>query len=202
MPIKLDQYAITLTADTTANRPSAAAGLLRYNTSIGIVEGYDSISAWRPVAGVLHTHHFEDATRNISLSEAATGTILSFTFDKKYANSYLIIKGMAPSAYAWSYQSGEYIEIAGSRKYEACHFVSPFEQDYDGRYGGSYINGIWTDILTTGTKTVTYGWSAANGGSNRPGAQVNPDQQSPRTWARTTIIDIYEVDPASVSNIT
>jgi hypothetical protein len=204
--VKLDASAVLLPADTTGNRPTAATGLLRYNTTKGNHEFYDSLSSWRPMGGVLHTHHFEDATRNIYInngSDTGSGTVLSFDFTKRYADSYIIIRGVSPVSGQYSYQSGEYIDIAGTRKYEACHYLSPFaSMGDDGIYGGCWFNGIWTNILTTGAKTVTYGWSASNNAGNRPGIYANPDQRGPRSRSRTTVIDVYEIDPASLANIT
>lgn len=203
MPITLGNNYILLPVDSTANRPSATAGLMRYNSSIGTFEGYDAISTWRTMGGILHTHHFEDATRNIANSTGATGTMITFTFTKKFANSYLVAKGRAPHAGSYSYQTGEYLEIDGVRKYDATNYVSPWDSDLDGRYGQNTFNGMWTTINTTGTKTVTYGWSLANGSTGeRPADYVNPDQLSGRTQARTTIIDIFEIDPSVVTSIT
>jgi hypothetical protein len=204
--IKLDESAVLLPADTTANRPTAATGLLRYNTSKGNHEFYDSLNAWRPTGGVLHTHHFEDATRNIfnnGGTDIVTATVWSFDFTKRYADSFIIIRGHIPVSGQYSYQSGEYIEIAGTRKYEACHYLSPFASEGDdGRYGGCWVNAMWTNILTTGSKTVTYGWFSNDGAGQRPGIYTNPDQRGPRSRNRTTIIDIFEIDPASLANIT
>jgi hypothetical protein len=203
MPIKLGDNYILFPVDTTGNRPSSSAGLIRYNSSIGTFEGYDTISTWRAMGGILHTHHFEDATRNISLSNGSTGTCLTFTFTKKFANSYLVAKGRAPHAGQYSYQTGEYLEIDGVRKYEAANYISPWDTDLDSRYGQCTLNGMWTTITTTGSKTVTYGWSLANGSTGeRPGSYVNPDQLGARTRARTTIIDIFEIDPSVVTSIT
>lgn len=203
---KLDASAVLLPADTTGNRPTAATGLLRYNTTKGHHEFYDSLSAWRPFGGVLHTHHFEDATRNIQNnggSDVANGTVWTFDFTKRYADSYIVIRGHIPVSGQYSYQSGEYIDIAGTRKYEACHFLSPFaSQGDDNKYGGCWVNAMWTNILTTGTKTVTYGWSSSDGAGQRPAIWTNPDQRSARAQNRTTIIDVYEIDPASVASIT
>lgn len=41
---------ITIPSGTTAERPTASAGMIRYNTSMGLLEFYDG-SAWRPVTG-------------------------------------------------------------------------------------------------------------------------------------------------------
>ena len=42
-----DTGSVTLPSGTTAQRPSAASGQLRYNTSLGLTEFYDG-STWQP----------------------------------------------------------------------------------------------------------------------------------------------------------
>lgn len=202
---KLDSQAILVPADTTANRPTASAGMIRYNTSKGYYECYDSIATWRPIYGILYKHHFEDATRNITLSTGSSDTVaITFDFTKKYADSYIFLRGMLPVSGQYSYQSGEYVSIAGIRKYEACNYVSPPDsQGDDGQYGSMSICGVWTGLSTTGTKTVSIGWAPVSGGTGeRPGTYWNPDGRGGRARARTTIIDIYEVDPSIMNIIT
>ena len=40
----LGQRAVTLPTDTTANRPSAVVGMIRYNTTLGVIEYSDGTS--------------------------------------------------------------------------------------------------------------------------------------------------------------
>jgi hypothetical protein len=201
--IKLDESAVILPADTTANRPTAATGLLRYNTSKGNHEFYDSLSAWRPTGGVLHTHHFEDATRNISTSAGPNIVQISFSFTKRYASSFLVVRGTVPIQGTFSYQLGEYLEIGGTRKYEAANYMASFNDGDDAIYGTMSLFGIWTDQLSTGVKTVNIGWSSRSGEAGaRAGTWWNPDQRSARVQSRTTVIEIFEVDPGSITNIT
>ena len=195
-----------LPSGTTAQRPgSPAAGMMRDNTSLGYPEIYDTtLAAWKALGGVLFTHHFEDATRNIALSASADGTALTFDFNKRYAGSHLIVRGVSPVSGQYSYQSGEFMQIGSTRKYEAAHYISPpAGMGDEGIYGTCHWSGIWTDQNTTGTKTVRLGWAALNGSSGeRPGDIWNPDGRGGRARARTTIIDIYEVDPAQIASIT
>lgn len=204
--IVLGQQAVTFPADTTANRPgSSSAGMMRYNTSKGFYECYDSLATWRPLYTILYTHHFEDATRNITTNTGSADTVgISWTFTKKYADSYLVVRGMIPISGQYSYQAGEYVEIDGVRKYTGAHYVCPPDsQGDDGVYGYIAINGIWTTISTTGSKTVNFGWAPVSGGTGeKPALQWNPDGRSGRTRARTTVIDVFEIDPATISVIT
>lgn len=204
--IKLDAQSIILPADTTANRPgSPSAGMVRYNTSLGYVESYDSVGSWKSPDSILYVHHFEDDTRNISLSTTSTANIISFNITKKYAGSYLVLKGITPLDGTYSYQTGEYVEVGGTRKYEAAHFHPPFNGNGSGDYiyGSIFWDGIWTDQLTTGTKTINLGYNVRNAGSgNKWGDYANPDNRGGRARARTTVIEIYEVDPSSVTSIT
>jgi len=204
--VKLDAQTIILPADTTANRPgSPSSGMMRYNTSLGYVESYDSSGVWKSLDSVLYVHHFEDATRNISLSNTNAAVIISFDITKKYAGSYLVMKGITPLDGTYSYQTGEYAEIGGTRKYEAAHFHPPFNGNGSGDYiyGSIFWDGIWTDQLTTGTKTINLGYSVRDGGSgNRWADYANPENRGGRARSRTTVIEIYEVDPSSITNIT
>jgi len=203
-PTILQTQAITLPVDTTANRPTAVAGAMRYNSDLGWVEAYDSYGTWRSPDSILFVHHFEDATRNINTAGVGPAIVaISFTFTKKYASSYLVVKGTTPVQGEYSYQTGEYMEIAGTRKYEAANYMVSFNDGDDNIYGTISWNGIWTNINTTGSKTVNLGW---NSRSNEAGAGCgrwwNPDNRSARTRNRTTVVEIYEVDPGSITNIT
>jgi hypothetical protein len=199
----LGTQSITLPVDTTANRPTAVAGALRYNSDLGWGESYDSYGTWRSPDSVLFTHHFEDATRNIAVTLGPNIVPITFTFTKRYAASHLIVRGNVPISGNYSYQTGEYLEIGGTRKYEAANYMCAFNDGDDAIYGTMSLFGIWTDQLTTGSKTVNIGWSSRSGESGAGcGRHWNPDQRSGRTWARTTVIEIFEVDPGSITNIT
>lgn len=202
----LESQYIQLPADTTANRPaSPSVGMLRYNTSLGYIENYDVQGVWKSPDSILFVHHFEDATRNIALSNTNTANLISFNFTKKYAGSYLIVRGVTPVDGTYSYQTGEYMEIGGTRKYHAAHFMAPFNGNGSGDYiyGSCVWSGIWTDQLTTGTKTVNLGYNVRSGSTGeRWGDYINPDNRGGRARAHTTIIEIFEVDPAAVTSIT
>jgi len=190
---------------TTAQRPgSPAAGMMRDNTSLGYPEVYDTtLTAWKALGGILFTHHFEDATRNISVSTGSSDlVVISFDITKRYAGSTLVIVGRTPISGSYSYQTGEYMTIAGTRKYEAAHFVGAIDDDTDGRYGTVFWQGIFTGI-GSGSRTIGLGYAPRNGStSEQPGRSWNPTDLSARTRARTTVITVYEVDPASIASIT
>ena len=199
----LGTQAIILPVDTTANRPTAVAGAIRYNSDLGWVESYDSYGTWRSPDSVLFTHHFEDATRNISTSAGPNIVQISFSFTKRYASSFLVVRGTVPIQGTFSYQLGEYLEIGGTRKYEAANYMASFNDGDDAIYGTMSLFGIWTDQLSTGVKTVNIGWSSRSGEAGaRAGTWWNPDQRSARVQSRTTVIEIFEVDPGSITNIT
>jgi hypothetical protein len=201
----LGQQAVTMPADTTGNRPTASAGMIRYNTTTGLYECYDSLGSWRSLYTILYTHHFEDATRNITLSTGSSDIVgLSWSFTKQYANSYLIVRGMLPVSGQYSYQAGEYLEIAGTRKYTGAHYVSPPDSmGDDGIYSYLALNGIWTNINSTGSKTVNIGYAPTSGGTGeRPGTYWNPENRGGRARSRTTVIDIFEVDSSIIDVIT
>lgn len=190
---------------TTAQRPgSPAVGMVRNNTTLGYPEVYDgTISGWRAFSGILYTHSFADETRNIALSGGATGAPISFTFTKRFAGSYLLVAGFTPYIGQNSYQAGEYMEIGGTRKYEVAHHVAPpGGAGDDGQAATIFWHGLWTDQTTTGSKTVTLGWSSRGGSTEQPGNYWNPENRSARARSRTTQIVIYEVDPATVASIT
>jgi hypothetical protein len=202
-PTILQSQAITLPVDTTANRPTAVAGAMRYNSNLGWVEAYDSYGTWRSPDSVLFTHHFEDATRNISVPGTPNAVLISFTFTKRYASSFLVVRGTVPITGLASYQTGEYLEIGSTRKYEAANYMPSFNNGDDAIFGTMSLFGIWTDQVTTGSKTVNIGWSSRSGESGaQPGTIWNPDERSARQRSRTTVIEIFEVDPGSITNIT
>lgn len=190
---------------TTAQRPgSPAAGMLRDNTSLGYPEVYDTtLAAWRAMSGILFTHHFEDATRNISMSLGNSDiTVLTFDITKRYAGTTLVIVGRTPISGSYSYQTGEFMTVAGTRKYEAAHFVGAIDDDTDGRYGTIFWQGSWAGV-GTGTRTIGLGYAPRSGSSSEmPGRVWNPENLSGRTRARTTVITVYEVDPAALASIT
>ena len=158
---------------------------------------------WGNGASIAYVHHFEDATRNIAVSNSANGAPISFTINKQYANSYLIVKGRTPNSNQSSYHAGCYVEINGSRKYEAAHFMAPpASAGDDNQYGVIFWDGIWTDQTTAGTKTITLGWSSRDGTLQQPSSYWNPDQRSARIRSRTTVIDIFEVLPALMTSFT
>ena len=155
-----------------------------------------------PPAGILYTHHFEDATRNISISASNYGVPIQFTFTKQSATSVLVVIGRTPISEDYSHQTGEFMEISGTRKYEAAHFIAPTDPGSDSRYGTIFWNAEFSG-KSTGSHTVSLGWNVRSGSTGeRPGYYWNPDQRSGRAWARTTVITIFEVESTLVSTIT
>lgn len=187
-----------LKTNGAGQNPSWAEGLPSQTGNAGKYLRTDGTTAsWVFGSAVRYVHHFEDATRNISLSTSSDAVYISFDINKVYSDTTLILIGRTPIAGSYSYQTGEYITVSGTRKYEVAHFVGAIDADHDGRYGTIFWQGSFTG-KGTGTHTIGLGWAARNGSSGeRPGDYWNPENLSARTRARTTQITIFEVDASS-----
>ena len=86
-------------------------------------------------ANVAYVHFFSDATHNIQLSNQSTHHAISTVFAKKYADTDLLLWGITPVGTQNAYQAGEFAALSNGdtsgsnyhRKYDAAHFVSPFQ---------------------------------------------------------------------------
>ena len=105
-------------------------------------------------ANVAYVHFFSDATHNIQNTSTSSNYPISTVFAKKYADTDLLLWGITPVSGQNSYQAGCYAAISNGdtssssanyhRKYDAAHFVSPFNSmGDDGIYGTVHWHGYW-----------------------------------------------------------
>ena len=160
-------------------------------------------------ANVAYVHFFSDATHNIQLSSTSSSYPISAVFDKKYADTDLLLWGITPVSGQNSYQAGLYAAISNGdtssssanyhRKYDAAHYVSPFDNmGDDGIYGTCHWHAYWnasslTGLNSAGNKTLFLGWSTRSGSNERPGNWWNPSNRSGRVRDRTTNVQIWEI---------
>ena len=160
-------------------------------------------------ANVAYVHFFSDASHNITTSNTSSSYPISTVFDKKYADTDLLLWGVTPVSGQNSYGGGEYAAISNGdtssssanyhRKYDAAHYVTPPDNmGDDGIYGTVYWHGWWNasslqGLNSTGNKTLFLGWSSRGGSNERPGIVWNPSNRSVRTQSRTTNCQIWEI---------
>ena len=158
-------------------------------------------------ANVAYVHFFSDATHNIQLSSSSSNYPISTVFAKKYADTDLLLWGITPVGTQNSYHAGCYAAISNGdtsgsnyhRKYDAAHFVSPFQgMTHDGIYGTVHWHAYWNasslaGLNSAGNKTLFLGWSSRSGSSERPGDYWNPSERAARIRDRTTNVQIWEI---------
>ena len=158
-------------------------------------------------ANVAYVHFFSDATHNISLNSTSSSYPISTVFAKKYADTDLLLWGITPVSGQNAYQAGEFAAISNGdtsgsnyhRKYDAAHFVSPFDNmGDDGIYGTCHWHAYWNasslaGLNSAGNKTLFLGWSTRNGTNQSPGNIWNPSERAGRIRDRTTNIQIWEI---------
>lgn len=123
-------------------------------------------------------------------SSAVSTSLFSFSFTKRENSSILIIDGIIPVRNSDAGGDFYYTDIAGSTNYTGISGNSASPS------GASFITllQIYTTINTSGSKTFSFGWSSADGTSNRPVNIINPDgSDDARDWRTATSIVIYEV---------
>ena len=132
--------------------------------SLNRIERTASATSPNIVGSVIKTSFYMNRSRNVTSSAVST-SLFSFSFTKRENSSILIIDGIIPT------RNGD-------------------------TGGASFITllQIYTTINTSGSKTFSFGWSSANGTSNRPVNVINPDRNDDsRDWRTATSIVIYEV---------
>ena len=128
-------------------------------------------------------------SRNVTSSAVST-SLFSFSFTKRENSSILIIDGIIPTRNGDTGGDFYYTDISGSTNYTGI------SGNATSTGGASFITllQIYTTINTSGSKTFSFGWSSANGTSNRPVNVINPDRNDDsRDWRTATSIVIYEV---------
>ena len=160
-------------------------------------------------ANVAYVHFFSDATQNISLNSTSSSYPISTVFAKKYADTDLLLFGVTPVSGQNSYHGGCYAALSNGdtsssssnyhRKYDAAHYVSPFNgMGDDGIYGTVHWHAYWNasslaGLNSAGNKTLFLGWSSRSGSSESPGNIWNPSERAGRIRDRTTNIQIWEI---------
>ena len=160
-------------------------------------------------ANVAYVHFFSDATHNISLNSTSSSYPISTVFAKKYADTDLLLWGITPVSGQNSYGAGEYAAISNGdtsssssnyhRKYDAAHYISPFNgMGDDGIYGTVHWHAYWNasslaGLNSAGNKTLFLGWSTRSGSNESPGNYWNPHERFARIQSRTTNIQIWEI---------
>ena len=158
-------------------------------------------------ANVAYVHFFSDATHNISLNSTSSSYPISTVFAKKYADTDLLLWGITPVSGQNSYHGGCYAALSNGdtsgsnyhRKYDAAHYVSPFDSmGDDGIYGTCHWHGYWNasslaGLNSVGSKTLFLGFSSRDGSNQRPGIWWNPSERNARIQARTTNCQIWEI---------
>jgi hypothetical protein len=141
------------------------------------------------VGSVIKTSFYMNRSRSVTSSTAST-SLFSFSFTKRENSSILIIDGVIPTRNGDTGGDFYYTDISGSTNYTGI------SGNATSSGGASFITllQIYTTINTSGSKTFSFGWSTANGTSNRPVNIINPDRNDDgRDWRTATSIVIYEV---------
>lgn len=167
-------------------------------------------STQKYTSNVAYVHFFSDATRNVTNSPSTSSRpVIQTTFNKKYADTNLLLFGYTPVSGQSSYHGGCYAAISNGdtssssanyhRKYDAAHFVTPPDNDGDDDiYGTLHWHGWWNasslqGLNSVGSKTLFLGFSSRDGSNQRPGVWWNPSERSARVQARTTNCQIWEI---------
>ena len=157
-------------------------------------------------ANVAYVHFFSDATHNIGLSNQSDYHAITTVFDKKYADTDLLLFGVTPVSGQNSYHGGCYAAISNGdtsgsnyhRKHDAAHFVSPFDNmGDDGIYGTCHWHAYWNasslaGLNSAGNKTLFLGWALRDGTSQRPGNYWNPHERAGRVPVSYTHLRAHE----------
>lgn len=157
--------------------------------SLNRIERTASATSPNIVGSVIKTSFYMNRARNVTSSAVST-SLFSFSFTKRENSSILIIDGIIPTRLGDNDGDFYYTDIAGSTNYTG---ISGNATTTD---GASFITllQIYTTINTSGSKTFSFGWSSADGASNRPVSVINPDRNDDgRDWRTATSIVIYEV---------
>lgn len=157
--------------------------------SLNRIERTASATSPNIVGSVIKTSFYMNRSRNVTSSAVST-SLFSFSFTKRENSSILIIDGIIPTRNGDNDGDFYYTDIAGSTNYTG---ISGNATTTD---GASFITllQIYTTINTSGSKTFSFGWSSADGTSNRPVNIINPDRNDDgRDWRTATSIVIYEV---------
>ena len=184
--VGIDKISIAGGAANQALKINAAGNALEYGSG----------------GGILHTHHFQDATYNITFSATQTATPLTFTITKQHQSSILLVNGFVPNHIQQSYIAGMFLEVGGTRSYDAAHFMSPESgATSDWPMRATLLQGAFTGI-SAGSVTIGVGWSARDSTNQNPATYWNPQNLSARMRQSTTQVTIWEVESSAYTYYT
>ena len=150
-------------------------------------------SAYLPAGAVVNITHFSNSTRTVT-SSAATYKPFSFTVNKLLSSSILVIEGVVQ----W-YGNGDSAMCAGiainnTFDYTGLHYRTSNNGGYgNANHGLCYINQARTGI-TSGSKTIEFGWNSSNGTAYRLWSVLNPNATDDvRNQQTGTQIHVWEI---------
>lgn len=140
---------------------------------------------------VINRTDYTNSTR-ITMPSQASYTIYSFTINKLSASSSLWIKGIVPGsgedASSTNSGLGFFIGIDGVNDYTGIA-----ADNLDSQGCGIFLSQLRTGIAA-GTRTITFGWSTADGQAIRPIYSVNQSTPSDaRNRQNGTVITVWEL---------
>jgi len=202
-----------------------ASGLARlgYGTAGQVLKtnGSGQNPSWGTDAGgsVRKVSMFNDATYNITTSNASVSFPIAFDFVKSQADSDIFIQGWTPSAIQSSHLVG--VRMRLQKTSDSSYAGETDDENYGGNvFVGAYSGadgdgqrGIvhWSRRIDTSSETffnvastfrVHLGWSTRDGSAQRPGESWNPKYSSSRSRQNSTVIWVWELSPTNTAFIT
>ena len=162
---------------------------------------------------------FNDATYDITTSNASVSFPITFDFVKAQADSDLFVYGWTPVQGQGSYLAGARMRIqktsdssydspTDNEAYGGQVFLSPPSGSGSDSAQGSFN---WSRRIDTSSETFfnsaeTYrihlGWSSRDGSNQQPASEWNPKHSSARHRQFSTNIWVWELDPSNTAFIT
>lgn len=185
--------ATTVTGTITSTGFTGAAGTLT-GVSVSQFTTGNFPAAYMPAGSVVATTHFSNNTRTVT-SSTATYKPFSFTVNKLLSSSILVIEGTVQ----W-YGNGDTpanaagIAIDNSWNYTGLHYNTNMTGAYGtANHGCVHINQARTGI-SSGTRTIEFGWNSANGSAIRLFQVLNPNSTDDSRNQQTGIqLHVWEI---------
>jgi len=140
------------------------------------------------VGHITNSGVFINRTRIVT-SSAVSSNYFNFTYSKQGGTSTtLIIDAVIPTWNSDSDMAAYFIDIDGTKKYTGI------QANCNGANGSANIQVLqfWTG-LASGSRTITFGQSSANGTSNRPANVINPNTSDDGRFSTGTVFLIHEI---------
>lgn len=211
---------LTTRGDIVFKGASALERLAKGSTGQVLKQGAND-PEWGTDAGgsVRKVSMFNDATYNITTSNASVSFPITIDFVKDQADSDLFVFGWTPVALQASHLAGMRMRL---QKTSDSSYASETDNE---AYGGQVYVGMpsgstaddqrgiihWSRRIDTSSETFfnsaeTYrihlGWSSRDGSNQRPSEKWNPQHTSARHRQNSTQIWVWEIDPTKSSFIT